>query len=546
MKNTYRILVVVSLVMITNTVFAGKLKGKIATSGDNGMISIGGGANLGSSTVRFFDGLTRFDANVYMPVLVKDAFNVGLNFGGEYNSTNKDPKLPSPFKVSGQTSGTVAYQGTGNPKMSGFKLEAGPQLNFPIGNNFIISPIFSVGYTAVSNPNGYSAVQTTMVNGVTSTYVLATIKQSSGLCLTPKIRANYMINKTVGFWAEGGYMMAPNVSTDITRLKPEGVADKEGNYLARQLELGTVKFETSSGSYNAFALKAGITIALGGENNARKGWDGTVKGSSRGSEEASGDYLNKKAVSSLSGSGGGASSASYAATGRVASDGRDNDCDGLTYRIIDAEHIVITGIDVNGIPFEHAINTKGTGAINGKLASVKSNPLYENNRNEGENPLFEAEKTATSNCGSVTKKIIYPNGTVEEFTFVCPTDAANYQLRTGNMPNRISMNVTVPKQTQGATFGEKVNQGLHAAGGALSQGASLVGGALPGGAVISSATATQNGNPVIEQSSVSNVLKTKHDTAKNSVGNIRRAVAPSDSITTNRKGWDGTVKGSAK
>ena len=43
----------------------------------------------------------------------------------------------------------------------------------------------------------------------------------------------------------------------------------------------------------------------------------------------------------------------------------------------------------------------------------------------------------------------------------------------GEMPNRISMNVTVPKQTQGATFGEKVGSGLHAAAGALSQGASL-------------------------------------------------------------------------
>ena len=38
------------------------------------------------------------------------------------------------------------------------------------------------------------------------------------------------------------------------------------------------------------------------------------------------------------------------------------------------------------------------------------------------------------------------------------------------MPSRISINVTVPKQTQGATFGEKVNQGLHAAGGAVAQG----------------------------------------------------------------------------
>lgn len=42
----------------------------------------------------------------------------------------------------------------------------------------------------------------------------------------------------------------------------------------------------------------------------------------------------------------------------------------------------------------------------------------------------------------------------------------------GGMPNRISMNVTVPKQTQGATFGEKVNAGLHAAGRAVEQGGS--------------------------------------------------------------------------
>jgi hypothetical protein len=43
----------------------------------------------------------------------------------------------------------------------------------------------------------------------------------------------------------------------------------------------------------------------------------------------------------------------------------------------------------------------------------------------------------------------------------------------GGMPNRISMNVTVPKQTQNTTFGEKVNAGLHAAGSAVAQGGSL-------------------------------------------------------------------------
>lgn len=196
------------------------------------------------------------------------------------------------------------------------------------------------------------------------------------------------------------------------------------------------------------------------------------------------------------------------------------------------------------------------------------------------------------------------------------------------MPNRISMNVTVAKQTQGATFGEKVNsgkinirliengcvvlfplnsgykinlkdnsineltaterttfgekvnQGLHAAGGALSQGASLLGGALPGGAIISAAVSSvgnlsgagggaaaasyakssmkvfkiqdEDSDAVMElpdgefelsfvitQKATSGlkdtlktqvrigftvengILKTKHDTAKNSVGNIR-------------------------
>jgi hypothetical protein len=60
----------------------------------------------------------------------------------------------------------------------------------------------------------------------------------------------------------------------------------------------------------------------------------------------------------------------------------------------------------------------------------------------------------------------------------------------GGMPNRISMNVTVPKQTQGATFGERVNAGLQAAGSAVAQGASLLGGALPGGAIMSAAVSS--------------------------------------------------------
>lgn len=47
-------------------------------------------------------------------------------------------------------------------------------------------------------------------------------------------------------------------------------------------------------------------------------------------------------------------------------------------------------------------------------------------------------------------------------------------INANSMPNRISMNVTVPKQTQGATFGEKVQSGLQSAGSIVASGASLV------------------------------------------------------------------------
>jgi hypothetical protein len=106
---------------------------------------------------------------------------------------------------------------------------------------------------------------------------------------------------------------------------------------------------------------------------------------------------------------------------------------------------------------------RGSGLATGRRTYQPGQPVYGN---------ITSEESNNAGCGPVTQRTINPDGTTEEMTFSCPDDAANYNSRMkidGGMPNRISMNVTVPKQTQGATFGEKVNQGLHAAGGALAQ-----------------------------------------------------------------------------
>ena len=91
------------------------------------------------------------------------------------------------------------------------------------------------------------------------------------------------------------------------------------------------------------------------------------------------------------------------------------------------------------------------------------------------------------------------------------------------MPNRISMNVTVPKQTQGATFGEKVNQGLQQKE-MNTDSKELFPVSLTRQMVkVAPQTYKVEGTIQIEEKtySISSVLKTKHDTVKNSINNVR-------------------------
>lgn len=282
-----------------------------------------------------------------------------------------------------------------------------------------------------------------------------------------------------------------------------------------------------------------------------------------------------------------------------------------------------------------------TGVVADSLVESKSgkskNPLYQGNTNQGVNPMYESK---SSNATRKRVEVLKSNRTEEakgrnkgwDGTVKGSTTIAEKSINSNNggMPNRISMNITVPKQTLGATFGEKVNaglqtagkinitlvkdgcvvlfpdnqgyrvftheqtmreltpeeyrkvnNGLQAAGGALAQGTSLLGGALPGGSIVSAAISSvsalagssgsgaaaasyartaavawqgkdddcdgvaelADGDYVLEFvvvekatsglkdtlktqvriafSNVNNALKTKHDTAKNSISNVR-------------------------
>ncbi len=201
-----------------------------------------------------------------------------------------------------------------------------------------------------------------------------------------------------------------------------------------------------------------------------------------------------------------------------------------------------------------------------RMNSVKENPLYNEKNREGANPLYENKRKGWDGSvkgKKVSEKGIKENGLKKNDVETASEETQKMAIKEQGVKKseietasnetqqkaidaasketayqRISMNVTVPKQTQGATFGEKVNsgkinvtlveggcvvlfpsdegyrvntanktiqelstkesiafgervnQGLHAAGGALAQGASLLGGSLPGGAVISAAVSS--------------------------------------------------------
>ncbi|WP_395049890.1 hypothetical protein [Flavobacterium sp.] len=185
-----------------------------------------------------------------------------------------------------------------------------------------------------------------------------------------------------------------------------------------------------------------------------------------------------------------------------------------------------------------------------KKSSSTNNPYFKNNGNQGDMVSMNKGWDGTVKGGNIAEKGIQENGLKKNEIENLASDAEVKSIAetmvnrksvnniNGGMPNRISMNVTVPKQTQGATFGEKVNSGkinvtlveggcvilfpsnegyrvntsdksinelsknecqafgekinagLHSAGSALAQGASLLGGSLPGGAIISAAVSS--------------------------------------------------------
>lgn len=220
----------------------------------------------------------------------------GINVGGTYNigsSSNPSATLPTAFAVTGQTTSNVAYKGV-DPRSLGFRVGAGPQMNFYVGNHFIVSPIILAEYFSMTQKT-LSAVQTTWYNGKDYDFNLTTLPETktSGFAITPRLRLQYQLAKNIGLFVEGAYTTGPKTQTTIAKLIPNDNPQTPSNtYNLQQLQRATyVNAETKKTSYNAMSFEGGITFKFG---------DRVSSGKQRISKQLDKDNTAVKASSSCS------------------------------------------------------------------------------------------------------------------------------------------------------------------------------------------------------------------------------------------------------
>jgi len=340
---------------------------------------------------------------------------LGVNISGGLISEQKATSSDfTAFNIAESPSSKLFVRHDDTSKKTGYNLEIAPQLSFLLGD-FEFAPIVGLGYLKTVQ-KAYT-VEQNIPNGTYPTYIKILNRPettNSGFMLSPKFRVSYTPG-IIGLWVEGDYIAGPAMVSRTLQLIPAGRAGADGIYKSEQLLTGTAKETIRKSNYGAFGVYAGVSVSL---NKKKKGKP----------------YM-----------------------------GQDDDCDGLT------------------------LNNQNNGNVQTTSQRSGNNPLYNGQSQSGQNPIYNGLNANNPSCGPVTQKTIKPDGTVDEITFACPDDAVYFNKKQ-------EASNAEKKQTQGATFGEKVNQGLHAAGSALSQGASLLGGALPGGAVISAKLNTTNGS----------------------------------------------------
>ena len=229
------------------------------------MIYFGGGTTAPNTDSKKLGFGNPFEINLgfYKSIWQNDKTAFGIHAFGAYSfGTGKiDSTNYSVLPISGFTS---TLENSTTPKYSGFSLGAGPQINFGIGENIMISPIVDFAYTS-QTLDAFSVNQNYNSGGAVKSFSLYSQPEikTSGLGIIPRLRFHYFLGKKIGIWLEGNYASLPKITTTTSTFVPNGTTNQGGTYNIDQLLSGTTNTQEVSINNSGIGFGGGIVIGLG-------------------------------------------------------------------------------------------------------------------------------------------------------------------------------------------------------------------------------------------------------------------------------------------
>lgn len=414
----------------------------LAQAQPSAVVSLGGGISNTSSALKKDAQIGNgylINTSVFVPFLRKGwdgsvkgsgKFALGIIAGAEYNAAkNLSPgvgPIQNMYKLyTGDLNITNDQKSSANS--TGFTGLAGLQADFTLGK-VTLSPSVSGAYFSLKQ-DGFAQSSQVMVNGTTKNVVLlaSAPAKRTGFIFKPQFKVSYPIAGSLSFYAAGGLNVGPKITSTQSRLVPQGGFSAKNMYEPMQLTAGTRDNQSTVSTYQTIDVTAGLSWGFGGgsESSKRRHYRGKVTKPGDG---------------------------------------------GMRYT-----DIVETPSDSQATADEHRTYTGGRRVETSAL--VAGQPIKGVIVKGGKNPGGNMMTIITNDDGEIELKGLEAGD--YKFTVSAPEQAAGKSINEKGIKRsedaasgRLSMTPTTTKQTQGASFGEKVAGGLQSGAGALSQGAS--------------------------------------------------------------------------
>ena len=242
--------------------------------GGSMLLSFNGGTTLPGSNLENSDILGNgwnVNGNLYVPFWYRKTAglfhtSIGMNVGFSYFQLKNlsQEGVTSGYNTLGQAALPLLERENDAATRAGYLGEGGLQANLSFGK-ITFSPILNIGYLAVQGSESKISQETTL-GDQNYTFDLFSQKKEAlkSVVLIPKLRISYFPGR-IGLFAEANYTSGGEIKNTTSTFKPNGNPVRENYYDLKQMLAGQNETTETNHKFRAFGLNAGISIPLGGE-----------------------------------------------------------------------------------------------------------------------------------------------------------------------------------------------------------------------------------------------------------------------------------------